>query len=61
MAYRSIIQLNIISDEPIPNNITLDEIMNSCDDGKYIGTYKSILRNQKIETWKQFFKNIIKK
>lgn len=59
MAYKSVIQLNVISDEPIPNNMTFQEIIDACDAGTFIGTFKSIIRNQKIETLNTFLKNLI--
>jgi hypothetical protein len=59
MAYKTIIEINIESDEPIPNDMTFEEIIDACDTGKYIGTYTSVIRNQKFETLYEFLKNFM--
>ena len=36
--FRTIIKLVVLSEEPIDENLDIQDIMNECDEGAYIGT-----------------------
>lgn len=47
--YRSVIQIEVLSEYPIPNTMSLDEIEDECNNGSFSGVHDWKIRNEKIE------------
>jgi hypothetical protein len=47
--YRSVIKFEILSDEPIPDEMTLGELHDECDFGSYSGIHGYISQNKPIK------------
>jgi hypothetical protein len=47
--YRSVITLEVISEEPIPENMTLGDIHEECDNGSYSGITDYLFKNKPIK------------
>ncbi|HLO91585.1 MAG TPA: hypothetical protein VK172_10520 [Lentimicrobium sp.] len=46
--FRSVITLEVLSDEPIPDDISLSSIANECDNGSYSGITDYKVINQPV-------------
>jgi hypothetical protein len=46
--YRSVIQYEVLSEEPIPDGMDLEEIIAECYDGEYSGKSEIIVSNKPI-------------
>lgn len=47
--YRSVIQIEVLSEEPIPEDMSIDDIEEECNTGSYSGVHDWKVRNEKIE------------
>lgn len=47
--YRSVIQIEVLSEEPIPEDMSIDDIEEECNSGSYSGVHDWKVRNEKIE------------
>jgi hypothetical protein len=46
--YRSVISFEVISEEPIPDGMTLGDIQDECDEGSYSGAHEYKVQNQPV-------------
>ena len=46
--YRTVIEIEILSEEPIPEGLDLEEIEGECQDGEYSGKHELKVSNQKL-------------
>lgn len=46
--YKSIIQIEVLSEEPIPQGMDIEEIMCECTDGEYSGKTTVIIENKPV-------------
>lgn len=47
--YRSVIQIEVLSEEPIPDEMTLNDIEDECNTGSFSGVHDWKVRNEKVE------------
>jgi hypothetical protein len=47
--YRTLIQVEVLSEEPIPEDMTLDQIEEECNTGSFSGVHDYIVRNKKVK------------
>jgi hypothetical protein len=47
--YRSVISFEVLSDEPIPSDMTLGDIQEECDNGSYSGVHEYIVQNEPVK------------
>jgi hypothetical protein len=47
--YRTVIQLTVLSEEPLPKGMSLDEIDANCEDGDFCGKSEFIKTNEPLE------------
>lgn len=38
--YRTVIQITVLSEEPLPDGMGLDELVANCEDGDFIGKFE---------------------
>jgi hypothetical protein len=46
--YRTVVQFEVLSEEPIPEGLDFEEIMGECADGEYSGKSTVIVENKPI-------------
>ena len=46
--YRTVIQIEVLSEAPIEHNMSVSEIQNECDNGEYSGITNTLVSNQPI-------------
>jgi hypothetical protein len=47
--YRTVIQLTVLSEKPLPEGMSLDEIEANCEDGDFCGKVDHIKTNEPLE------------
>lgn len=47
--YRSVISFEILSEEPIPSDMTLGDIDYECDEGSYSGMHEYTVQNKPVK------------
>jgi hypothetical protein len=47
--YRTVIEIEVLSEEPIPEDMSLDDIEEECNTGSFSGTHDYKVRNEKVE------------
>ncbi len=47
--YRSVIQIEVLSEDPIPEDMSLNDIEDECNTGSFSGVHDKIIMNEKIE------------
>jgi len=46
--YRTVIQIEVLSEDPIPEGTSITDIEQECDTGSYSGTHSWMAKNQPI-------------
>jgi len=46
--YRSVFQIEVLSEEPIPEDMNIDEIQEECNNGSYSGVHDWKVRNKEV-------------
>jgi hypothetical protein len=46
--YRTVIEIEVLSEEPIPDGISLDDIEEECNTGSYSGVHDWKIRNEPL-------------
>lgn len=47
--YRTVIEIEVLSEEPIPDDMGLDEIQDECNEGSFSGIYDFKVKNQEVK------------
>lgn len=47
--YRTVIQVEVLSEEPIPEDMTLDQIEEECNTGSYSGVHEKLVVNKVVK------------
>lgn len=47
--YRTVIQIEVLSEDPIPGDMTLDQVEEECNTGSFSGVHDFIKINEEIE------------
>jgi len=46
--YRTVIEIEVLSDEPIPEGMSLNDIEDECNEGSFSGVHDYKIRNEKL-------------
>lgn len=46
--YRTVIQVEVLSEDPIEHSMSLSEIQRECDEGDYSGSWDTVISNEPI-------------